>query len=407
MAPVHSTGYVAAMILRSAVMGVACALVLGACDCGKVAGGSGGEMDASVEDAGVFVPADAGAEPIDAGAVVDAGQPTVDAGTLVLEAAALGAQGDLLLLQLDGGSRTLVAHVDAGIGFIRAPRWSPDGTRLAFADGTRAYVLEADGTVTRPHTMRFASGAYGGTTTRVEWSSDGQRLAIDGVNVANDAVSVFVVPLDAGLPELVGEGTRWAWEKDGPSLLISSFDLSRLVFVTRRYDVASADGGVAFDGIVLDVGPAGFAVVQHPEVLADGGAGSDVVLTRTRAGDERLLLAPGGPTVSDGADNFLVSGNSLEVAARASTVSAPASTSLFRVAVDGGAPLVLFDGGLGASDLPRCFRWVPGSRSLSIVLPLPTVGLFLSSPDGGLIQVPTPALGSDAPGCLDWRLRRE
>lgn len=390
------------MIFRTAVVGVGCALALSACDCGKVAGGGGGDMDASVDDAGVFVPPDSGTP------IVDSGTPVVDAGQGPgeLQAAIVDSLGNLVLLRLDGGTSLLVNRVDAGLGPLQNPRWSPDGTRLAFADGNRAYILEADGTLTRPHADRTVTGAYDGQTEHVEWSSDGKRLAIDGVDFATDARSAFVVPADAGLPVFVGFSSRWAWERNSESLLFSKFDLNRSAFVTNRYEYATRDAGFLFDGVVLDVAHDGRAALQRSQSL-DGGAPVDLLLLRdpSTAG-EALLVPAGSPSINGSDDSLTFSADSLEFAMHASSSAGAGRFVVLRGPVDGGAATTLFDRP-AMTGVPLCLRWVPGTPWLSYVVNDPAVALFLADPDGGVTPVSTPALRFGLAGCLDWRLHRD
>jgi len=361
-------------------------------------------MDASVDDAGVFVPPDAGTP--DAGPV-DSGTPVVDAGQgpAELQAAIVDSLGNLLLLRLDGGTELLVNRVDAGFGPLRSPRWSPDGTRLAFADGRRAFVLEADRTLTFPHAVRTVTGAYDGQTEHVEWSSDGKRLAIDGVDFATDARSAFVVTADAGLPVFVGISSRWAWERNSESLLFSKFDLDRSTFVTNRFDYATRDAGFLFDGVVLDVAHDGRAALQRSESL-DGGAPVDLVLLRDFAGGEALLFPAGSPSVNGSDDTLTFSADSLEFAMHASSTSGAGRFVVLRGPVDGGVATTLFDRP-AMTGVPLCLRWVPSTPWLSYVVNEPAVALILSAPDGGVTPVATPALRVGLEGCLDWRVHRD
>lgn len=57
-------------------------------------------------------------------------------------------------------------------GGVSDPKWSPDGTRLAFDSGDDLYVVEADGS----HLKRLLGGAFGSGPGVPTWSPDGRRI---------------------------------------------------------------------------------------------------------------------------------------------------------------------------------------------------------------------------------------
>jgi TolB protein len=71
------------------------------------------------------------------------------------------------------------------------PRWSPDGTRLAFGHAGRLWVMNADGT----GRQAVASGATGGAS----WSPDGRWLAYAAPGCTG-LEGVFKVPATGGTP---------------------------------------------------------------------------------------------------------------------------------------------------------------------------------------------------------------
>ncbi len=96
--------------------------------------------------------------------------------------------------------------------------WSPDGRRLAYANGADLVVVEADGSART--TLSAGRGALGPT-----WSPDGARIAF-----TRSGGGLYIVAADgSGTATLVdAEGSVPAWTPD-----------SRLVVITERPAVAS------------------------------------------------------------------------------------------------------------------------------------------------------------------------
>ncbi len=378
------------MNLRTVVVAASVAMALGGCDCGRVGLPDEHGQDGGLDDAGLAV------------VMVDAG------GASVLEAAVIDSNGDVLLLQLDGGVQLLASRADAGAGSFQQPRWDPTGTRLAFADGERAFVREADGTVHRLHTSRLSTGAYDGKTTRVEWSPGGTWVALNGTDYSSDSDALFVVA-DGGLPELVALTRRWAWESPGV-LLYSALDSNRSVHVTWRYDVATRDAGEAFVGQFFDATRMGMTVLQRLAPVADGGQEA-TLLVRSPGGGVAPLYAAGSPPVSFGPyDGVSLSAFGAEAAVRGE-MRLPSGATEYRVQrvslQDAQQTTLSAEPNVGAQ-APLCLRFVPGGEWLSTMGGTPSPTLRLLARDGGVTVVPSPTLGSAGDlGCLDWRLRQE
>jgi hypothetical protein len=315
--------------------------------------------------------------------------------TGALEAAAIDRAGNLILLRTDGGFDLLVQNGDAGTtGSLSSPRWNPQATRLAFTDCDRAFVREPSGEVAPAHTRQGTR--YRDRTCRVEWSSDGTRLAIDGTDDATDGTALFLVPLGGGNPQFVGEADHWAWEPGRQSLVYGAYDPDFSGPVTRRYDLVTGDAGVLFEGELLEVLRNGLLLFTRPQRGADGGS-EQALLYWWPDGGVTEAVPPAwfgafrnavSATGSPFADEFMVRGMNDQSATRALRVSI------------GGAVSVLFDIRGGA---PECFRFVPGGEWLSYEDGEP-YELFAFSRDGGSAQLASPPLSGGA-GCLDWRRR--
>jgi hypothetical protein len=89
--------------------------------------------------------------------------------------------------------------------FDRYPRWSPDGSMLAFIRDGRIKIINADGTGLR--TIDFGES--------VSWSPSGTRIAYD------DGVSSYTIRLSGfGNKTSIGDGVAPAWSPDGTKIAI-------------------------------------------------------------------------------------------------------------------------------------------------------------------------------------------
>ena len=111
-------------------------------------------------------------------------------------------EGDLFIANADGtGER----HLTAGA----SPRWSPDGSRIAFTRDGQIFVVNEDGS----GLARIAAG-YG-----VAWSPDGTRLAVASSN-AVEFVDADGRPAGR-LPRVSGYPSDLDWSPDGSRIAFS------------------------------------------------------------------------------------------------------------------------------------------------------------------------------------------
>lgn len=68
---------------------------------------------------------------------------------------------------------------------VGAIAWSPDGSRLAFCEGTLVFVVDRDGRNRQP-LYAGPGGPYPGACLDLAWSSDGSRLSFVQLEHASD-----------------------------------------------------------------------------------------------------------------------------------------------------------------------------------------------------------------------------
>ena len=97
------------------------------------------------------------------------------------ERGALCQNGALFAIDADGGSAELLWESQAQNGIVRDPTFSPDGTKIAFADGYcdhdhSVWVMNADGS--DPHQIVSSDIPGAGHVYGLAWSPAGDRIAL-------------------------------------------------------------------------------------------------------------------------------------------------------------------------------------------------------------------------------------
>jgi len=151
-------------------------------------------------------------------------------------------QEDIYVSDADGGRITPLAPDP---GFDRFPRWSPDGTRIAFSstkgdEGYEIHSIRADGLDLRRHTFFEATAVHFPL-----WSPDGRRLAFTEYVTAGGRTYVIDVdepwPGEPLTPLLTPPGPLdlryrpWSWSPDGRRIVAYSQRGAGMIV----YDVAT------------------------------------------------------------------------------------------------------------------------------------------------------------------------
>ncbi len=149
-------------------------------------------------------------------------------------------EANIVLMPPTGGNGFVVFRSQGGIPPL-APRWSPDGKRIAFEKNDSVLIINADGTGLRlvarvyaPHSLaRSPDGSW------LAGVRDNREFLYSPGAFGNLAAStVFVVPAAGGTPRMVSDSTTLnispVWLRDGSGLLyISSGGGGRDIYEER------------------------------------------------------------------------------------------------------------------------------------------------------------------------------
>ncbi len=177
----------------------------------------------------------------------------------------------ILVMNPDGSGARLVTTDPSDMD----PAWSPDGTQIAFANGSRIWAVNADGSGRRALT----SGAYS-WVSRPAWSPDGGKLAFAAVEDGLYSTSeIYVLDVSAGTETALTSGTTYAgspaWSPDGNTIAFSSKDAIRAMDADGTNVHALTNGAAYVDAPAWSPDGMQIAFAQNSQIWVMGRDGSN------------------------------------------------------------------------------------------------------------------------------------
>lgn len=128
--------------------------------------------------------------------------------------------GDLWLMDPDGGSAHQVTQFGAHDGAVGGLSWSPDGSRITFdtfspeGKGPEGvWIVDADGA-----NLRRISG---GSAPR--WSPDGTQIAFGWAPSGEGSEGVWIVDADGANSHRIADGSAPGWSPDGTQIVHTTY----------------------------------------------------------------------------------------------------------------------------------------------------------------------------------------
>jgi serine/threonine-protein kinase len=329
-------------------------------------------------------------------------------GSLVAYAAGPPTRMQIFVRQV-GGGRTIALTSDSAEGY-RWPRWSPDGSRIAYQGDAGIAVVPALGGQPRLAVRLEAQAAESTTSafTRLAgfaWSPDGRRIAYS-TGIGRD---VTVVPVEGGAAtHLTGvrdvhslswspDGTRLAAVADNPTFVFGSVYFGNEA--TSSIWILPVNGKPAIQVTAdqhLNESPQWAPDGRHLFWVSDRGGSRDVYRVRLDAAGapagkpERLTTGADAHTISLSADGRQLAYARFRSLSNIWSIPVPAAGT---VSIAGARPMTTGDQTIETVDVTRDGRWLVFNSDRTgswQIYKMPTAG-------GEAIQLTTDSAGAYSP----------